>query len=66
MNYAATGHLPGKPSGSALVVVTDQAVRIAQLCGNLRVRERWQSPIGEVLGAIWWSVGASACWTWST
>jgi hypothetical protein len=51
LHYAATGHLPGKPSGSALVVVTDQAVRIAQLGGNLRVAERWQSPIGEVLGA---------------
>jgi hypothetical protein len=51
LHYAATGHLPGKPSGSALVVVTDQAVRIAQLGGNLRVMERWQSPIGKVLGA---------------
>jgi hypothetical protein len=51
LHYAATGHLPGKPSGSALVVVTDQAVRIAQLGGYLRVGERWQSPIGEVLGA---------------
>jgi TIR domain-containing protein len=51
LHYAATGHLPGKPSGSALVVVTDQAVRIAQLGGNLKVKERWQSPIGEVLGA---------------
>jgi TIR domain len=51
LHYAATGHLPGQPSGSALVVVTDQAVRIAQLGGDLRVRERWQSPMGEVLGA---------------
>lgn len=51
LHYAATGHLPGQPSGSALVVVTDQAVRIAQLGGNLTVTERWQSPIGEVLGA---------------
>ena len=51
LHYAATGHLPGKPSGSALVVVTDQAVRIAQLGGNLTVTERWQSPLGEVLGA---------------
>jgi TIR domain len=51
LRYAATGHLPGKPSGSALVVVTDQAVRIAQLGGNLKVGQRWQSPLGEVLGA---------------
>ena len=50
-HYPATGHLPGQPPGSALVVVTDQAVRIAQLGGDLRVRERWQSPMGEVLGA---------------
>ena len=51
LHYAATGHLPGKPSGSALVVVTDQAVRIAQLGGDLEVRERWQCPLGEFLGA---------------
>jgi hypothetical protein len=51
LHYAATGHLPGQPSGSALVVVTDQAVRIARLGGDLTVKERWQSPIGEVLGA---------------
>jgi hypothetical protein len=51
LHYAATGYLPGKPSGSALVVVTEQAVRIAQLGGNLEVKERWQAPSSEVLGA---------------
>ena len=31
--------------------MTDHAVRIAQLGGNLKVGQRWQSPMGEVLGA---------------
>lgn len=50
--YLATGHLPGKPSGSALVVVTDQAVRIAQLRTDLTLDEHpWEARLAKVLGA---------------
>jgi hypothetical protein len=51
LRYLATGHLPGRPSGSALVVVTDRALRIAQLCSDFSVGERFEMLLGDILDA---------------
>jgi hypothetical protein len=51
LRYLATGHLPGRPSGSTLVVVTDGALRIGQLCSDFSVGECWEVLLGEILDA---------------
>jgi hypothetical protein len=49
LRYLATGHLPGRPSGSALVVVTDRALRIGEMGSDFGVRKRYEMLLSDIL-----------------
>jgi hypothetical protein len=51
LHYLVTGHLPRRPSGSTVVVVTDRALRIGQLRSDFSLAERSEMLLGDILDA---------------